>query len=452
MSDGIEQKLNRWSEQYLVGCLLLGLVALTWTGVGSAASVGPVGLALCVIGLAQSTARVDTPALGALTLYCLLGLVSAYASYGSIDGTYPSNHLIFPAVYLLTACLDGEMLISLRRLCAVWAGVVATAGIFTFALRAAVLRSSGRLGGFLGNPNAMGIFLVLGWFAVLGCESDERKIDLSFLEPILLAAMGLTLSMGSFLSMAVGIAVLLIGKARSESLRAAVLYGFELLSRASLGIGTGLLLYLAATRTGYPACGLLILAYGSGIAAAWKKLLLFLQQSRRALVLLTAAGVLVAVAAILSRPSAVSTFAERLEMMGSALTYLRENPLLGVGPYRWRGLDQADGGTFFNTWHIHNMFLHVGAELGLAAMCALLAAACRLWKTRKGPARAGFTAFLMHNLIDTSFFYPVILLLELMTAGEPPEKGWTVKGVLLKLLFGGFALVFAYDLFRYYTA
>ena len=138
--------------------------------------------------------------------------------------------------------------------------------------------------------------------------------------------------------------------------------------------------------------------------------------------------------------------------MGSALTYLRENPLLGVGPYRWRGLDQADGGTFFNTWHIHNMFLHVGAELGLAAMCALLAAACRLWKTRKGPARAGFTAFLMHNLIDTSFFYPVILLLELMTAGEPPEKGWTVKGVLLKLLFGGFALVFAYDLFRYYTA
>ena len=79
--------------------------------------------------------------------------------------------------------------------------------------------SARRMGGVIGNPNAMGIFLVIGWFALRyfleGQEGDEKgqgHFLLSSMEPILLAALGLTLSMGSFVAMAAGICVLIGGK------------------------------------------------------------------------------------------------------------------------------------------------------------------------------------------------------------------------------------------------
>lgn len=475
MNIRIEDKFNKIIDHYILACLFLSLIMLTWAGVGDAAGVSILGLILCMLGMMQPSAQADVRILGALIVYSLLGMVSACAAFGFPAGGYASTHMIFPALYLLMAGLNKGEQILLRRWCAFWGGSVAAIGVFAYVFHAAAEGRGGRLGEVLGNPNALGIFLVIGWFALMGCmqeaDGSQRKF-LFYTEPVLLAALGLTLSMGSFVAMAAGIFVLLAEKKKRCSFKELWWYACSLLARASLGVGTGVLFYLAASRTGLAWSCLLVLIDMLIMVPCWKDFLLFCEQCKRETALIAVSGFLVAVVAVLIRPSAVDTFAERLEMMKSAINYLVSNPFFGVGPYRWRLLDLADGGIYFNTWHIHNTFLHVGVELGWAAMAAL--AAVVVWFYQESPmslagrrkngttkrhvgycgfrnmAKAGFAAFLVHNLIDTSFFYVGVTAFVLMTVANPDKNRWIIKGIVLKLLFGFFILVFVLDLYSYF--
>ena len=137
-------------------------------------------------------------------------------------------------------------------------------------------------------------------------------------------------------------------------------------------------------------------------------------------------------------------------MMKSGLAYLPAHPLTGVGAYRWRFLDIADGGTYFNTWHIHNSLLHVGVEMGWIAMAALIFLVLHFFRKDHSEAQtAAFTAFLVHNMMDTSFFYTGITSLVLLTATRPRDGGKPLSGRTTRLLFAGFALLFAFLLFYY---
>lgn len=111
-------------------------------------------------------------------------------------------------------------------------------------------------------------------------------------------------------------------------------------------------------------------------------------------------------------------------MMGNGFGYLSVNPLFGVGPYQWRMLNMADGDTYFNTWHIHNSLLHISVELGLIAALMLLVIVVRFFLKRRNPEqRGGFIAFFVHNMFDTSFFFPAITGLMMMTAAPRERRG-----------------------------
>lgn len=438
---------NRLADHFVVVCLIFALPILALTGVGNAIVVSLLGLLLCAAGFVQRGARVDLRIFLPLAAYNLVNMASAWAVYGNPCYGYASTQMIFPVLYLLAACLrDGEMRI-LKRLCALWACAAAVWGIGLYAFFA-MAQSAGRLGGVLGNPNAMGIFLVIGWFVLLDCapEADGRLSSLlARLEPVLLFALALTLSMGSFAAMAAGVLVLLAGKKRRSPWRETFRYACRLLARASLGVGAGILMYLASSRAGAPWICLAVLAYLLAEALCWPGFLAFLEARPSMTAAIAAMGALVAAAAVAVRPSALSTFAERLEMMRSALRYLTVNPLLGVGPYQWRVLNMTDGGRYFNTWHIHNVPLHVGVESGLIAMALLLLLTVRAFRKKAG-TKSGLAAFCLHNLMDTSFFYLGITGLVLLTAGDPRRDGKKVSEGTLRSLFGAFALVFLYDL------
>ena len=159
-------------------------------------------------------------------------------------------------------------------------------------------------------------------------------------------------------------------------------------------------------------------------------------------------GVLVAAAAVFVRPSALATFTERLEMMRNGLGYIARHPLTGVGPYRWRVLNLEDGDKYFNTYHIHNVLIHVWAELGVLAAGALAVIVLRCLRKRAEPAqRAGFAAFCLHNLMDTSFFYLGITGLTLLTAGNPRQGGRTLGAWTVRAIFILFAALFAFNLY-----
>lgn len=441
---GVERGLDRLLGHYTAVCMVLALLILSLVGVGDLAVVSLAGLLLCLAGLTQRSARADLWILIPFLVYDLMCLASARAAYGEMTGGYGVTHGIFPVLSLLAACLEpGEQRL-LKRLCALWTGGAAAAGMGIYAFQAVTRGRVGRMSGLLGNPNAMGIFLVLGWFATAGLEKEDRARP--FLEPLLLMAAAMTLSMGSFVSMAAGILVLLAEKKRTASWRETRAYACRILAKASLGMGTGLLIYLSAARTRAPWTCLFLLAYGAAVMACWRDFERYLMVRPGMAALISALGVLVAAAAVLMRPSAAATFAERLEMMKSGLGYLTVNPLLGVGPFQWRLLDLNDGGKYFNTWHIHNVVLHVGVEMGWIAMAALVLIGFRALCRKKPPQERALTAaFLLHNLVDTSFFYLGITALALTAAGEPGDR--KLRGGAVKLLFALYAGLFAYGLY-----
>lgn len=450
---GIVQKLADLSDHYVMVSLFMALFILTFIGAGNVAVVGMLGLILCAAGFVQGSTEVDLWVFVPLVIYNLFGMLSSCVAHGNTVEGYASIQLIFPVIYLLASYLTERELSWLRRLCIGWAAFVAMAGMGQFLYRAISQGSARRLGGFLGNANALGIFLVLGWFALQGGLQEPQKDRDSFLqrlEPVLLAALALTLSMGSFLSMAAGIAVLVAKKRKCVSGGETFFYAARMLAKVSLGVASGILMYLAAARTDWPQSCLIPFAYVLAAVLCWPGLERFLEQYRKTSVAASGMGLLVTAVVIAIRPSAVATFAERLEMMRNGLGYLADHPLLGVGPYRWRILNLYDSDKYFNTYHIHNVFIHVGAELGIIAMGMLLIVAFRSFRKEKPPAQyAGGAAFLFHNLMDTGFFYPGIVTMAMLTTGEARRRANVVNAVAAKLLFGAFAAVFAWNLFCY---
>ena len=204
---------NRLTDHFVVVCLIFALPILALTGAGNVLVVSLLGLLLCAVGFVQSFARVDLWIFIPLTAYNFVNMVSAWVVYGNPYYGYAPTQLIFSVMYLLAACLNDREMRMLKRLCALWAGAAAVLGIgqFTFF---AVAQNAKRLGGVLNNPNATGIFLVVGWFVLLDCasgwdgDSRNRSSLLAWLEPLLLFALALTLSMGSFAAMAAGVLVL----------------------------------------------------------------------------------------------------------------------------------------------------------------------------------------------------------------------------------------------------
>ena len=194
-------------SRYIAVTLFLAFFIFTFIGAGNFIIVSLVGLFLCAIGLVQSSVRVDRWILVPLILYNGISLLSGYRTYGNTLDGYASTQSVFPVIYLLMSYLGSQERRLLKSLCAVWAGVMATIGIGQFVM-AAFSGSATRLSGLMGNPNAMGAMLALGWFALQSCLREENgpalERFLRGLEFITLTALALTLSLGAFGALGIG--------------------------------------------------------------------------------------------------------------------------------------------------------------------------------------------------------------------------------------------------------
>ncbi len=441
----MSKQLDFLLEHYMLCLLALALIGLTILGVGDTYQVSCIGIPLCMAGFFQKPGKIDWKIMVPLLVYLLIGALSAYAAVGDVTYTYTAPHAIYPVLYLSMSSLEEKEQMWLRRFCALWAACVAAHGVVRFLLDA-MNASAGRLYGMLDNPNALGIFLVIGWFGLTAWMPGEEEKGLfptllRHLEPLLLAALALTLSMGSFLAMAVGMAVRTAGWAKESGWRAAVSRAARMLAKCAICVGTGILMYFIGCHTGAPWLCFVLLLLLAALMLQWEAFDRFLAARRWAPWAMCACGVAVALAALYVRPRAAATFVERLDMMRSGLSYLMTSPLLGVGPYQWRLLDLADGGTYFDTWHIHNVPLHIGVENGLVAMAAVVLLAVWILQ-KKGRNVSAFTAFFVHNMMDTSFFYLGPTAMALFTAAEPGRGGKQLGAPAHKLFWAGFCLVF----------
>ena len=439
-----EERRAPGASRYISVTLFLAFFIFTFIGAGNFIIVSLVGLFLCAMGFVQSSVRADLWILVPLILYNGISLLSGYRTYGNTLDGYASTQSVFPVIYLLSSYLGDPDRRVLKRLCAAWVGVMAAIGIGQFVL-AAFSGTATRLSGLMGNPNAMGAMLALGWFALQSCLREENgpalERLLQGLEFITLAALALTLSVGAFGALGIGVLVMhFCGRERFSSLLCR-------LAEMIFAGGCGILLYIAGNATNWPWLCLILCGYilvGAWFRGPFRQELSDGKWAKR---LLCLAGVFGAGAVVFLRPNAAATFAERLAMIRNGLGYLGADPLLGVGPYQWRRLNLQDADTYFNTWHIHNVFVHVGVELGLIAMAMLIIAVIRYFRKREDPAQRGaFSAALVHNLMDTSFFYMATVPFLIMTAGDGGGKKYRLSGAAAKCIFGVFAALFAWNM------
>ena len=71
----------------------------------------------------------------------------------------------------------------------------------------------------------------------------------------------------------------------------------------------------------------------------------------------------------------------------------------------------------------------------------------RHFRKREDPAQRGaFSAALVHNLMDTSFFYMATVPFLIMTAGDDEGKKRRLSGTTVKCMFSVFAVLFAWNM------
>ena len=248
--------------------------------------------------------------------------------------------------------------------------------------------------------------------------------------------MTLTLSMGGFVALLVGIAVFLCGELRKHPWREVLDRAFVLLSKITVCIIVGLLMYLSAERADAPMLCAAFVIYVCAMALTWGRFDDFLHRHRVAPKALSVVGLLCVPLAIVMRPSSIATFVERIHMMGNGIGYLGYNPLTGVGPGQWRALNLADSDTYFNTNHIHNLFIHAGVEFGILAMLALAVIAVRCFVKRYEFAQHGEdAAFLAHVMMDTGFFFLGVTGMFILTANGSATKVKTLGDAGTKMMF-----------------
>lgn len=428
---------------FVAGLLFLALIALTLQGMGNTVIVVAVSLVLCVAGCLQGAVRADLWILIPLLACDAFSVVSSWNAYGAVAAGFISTQMMLTVIYMLMAHLDDGKRLFLQQLCGLWVAIVAAVSVIGFTIQA-VSGHAGRLGGVLDNPNALGIFLVTGWFGIRA-PNHKPRIFLRRVEPIVLSALGATLSMGSFLAMSVGLIVSFVVEVRQTGVRAAGGRMGRTLAKIALAGWVGLLLYITANAPTARWTCLVVLGALFTLPLMWLRFTVILQDTRSATKLLVVAVIIAAVTAIALRPNAAATFAERLEMMKSALGYMFMSPLLGVGPGRWQILDYGDGGIYFGTKYVHNAFLHVGAEVGVPAMVSLIFAATR-FLLKRGNNKPGVAAVLTQGMMDISFFYESVPVLVVLTMARPRAGGTMLAGWTNRAVFAGIGAVFVYIL------
>ena len=411
-------KLAKGSLSALVVVLFASFIILSVMGGGTIAFLSLIGIAICITCLFRREVRIDWWIFIPLAVYLIMNLISSWTTHENIMRGYGCLHLIFLTLYAASCSLKTNEANLLRCLCVLWAGIAAVVSVVAFTYQAFFV-SPTRLEFVIGSPNGLGIFLVLSWFALQSCRMTEERGKIFTIverfEPFILVALAMTLSMGSVAALVVGLIVLFVSQGRSTSWKQSAHFMVALVGKVVLCLA---------------------------IVILWKRFGEFLERSFKVALTISILGLLCIPFALFMRPSVLFTFSERLAMMANGLGYLFVDPITGVGAMQWKTLNLQDADPFFNTNHIHNVFIHVGVEFGLIAMISLIVIAVRVFIKRYREAQHGEdAAFLFHLLTDTGFYYVGIVSTFILTAGGSTTPTKKLSAIGTKLLFGTLCLL-----------
>lgn len=210
------------------------------------------------------------------------------------------------------------------------------------------------------SPNILGGYLIITFFLALQICRESSRRKLWYLAPLLIsAALLFTKSMGAWLSLIFALIVLFMlsyNSVKQHKLKLALCIIFII---AALG-------FILVTR--------------------WERLM------------------------NLENPQ--NSITQRLNYWRTALAVIKAHPILGVGPGNFQEVFLTYKiGLSTNTRYAHNIFLHMWAEAGLLGFLGIVyLTADFLKKLKTQPENTfiflGGLAFILHNIIDNTYFIP----------------------------------------------
>lgn len=163
------------SDNCVAICMLLAIVALSFTGVGNAMFVCALGAMLCVAILTKRSMKLDLWIFIPLVIYIVIGAIATFVTYGTLTEGYVCVEAVFLAIYLAIASMGDEEAFLMRRGCVAWAIVAGAVAIVLFACNAFGGVVS-RLNWPLSGANAEGIFLVIACLPCVPSSPMKRPI------------------------------------------------------------------------------------------------------------------------------------------------------------------------------------------------------------------------------------------------------------------------------------
>lgn len=416
----MKRLLGFCSSNYYV--LIIGLAFMVIALIGTKGIIfSVVCVMLALTGITYEKVSIDWSILVPLMLMCLLGIGVTYYHTDTLTSGYTMGWIVFPLLYMLVGGLDEKEEELLKELIVYIVASIACIGIIYYIVR----HDSSRLGGLLGNPNSLGIFLAVGYMLSID------RVRVRWVQSIILVGLSLTLSMGSFISMGIALVIMSVVKGSA-------VYLVNRLIEIGVTFWVGLLLYVSMQPWSLDWLWVITTIMAIALVVVWGRIPRVKKINWVSWVILVGCMEL-CIGIVVLRPSMLSTFIERLNMILDGCSYLFKD-VFGVGPMNWRGLDISDGGIYYGTWFIHNVYIHIGVEMGILVLM------CFVWVTVWFFSRCIFIkrtdigvgnaiAFFIHSLFDIAFFRICIPVEVMLSCSNVEERRSEISGIRKNVIF-----------------
>ncbi len=416
--------------------LILTLVLVLYTFFQSDFLIrNTISLALCLYCFIKGRAQIDLWILLPLLAIPALGLLSILLNHLDFYTNYTLPFLALPVIYCVLSYCSQKERDALCKILIVWGALISIVSLSSYIIQAQHYHAA-RLSTIIGNPNTSGLVFAFLLLCLLTYRKkwEEIRSPLLCVEPVLITALCLTLSISSIASFGAGVIVYFFyQKITKKSPIASMVSSY--ICYFFIGFTIALLLYTAANYTDAPWFCIILGFYLIAVSLFWHSLVTLINQH----LLFARIGSILSIAALLAllilRPNALLSFQDRLGMIADGLTYAGLNPLFGIGPLQWYHYNTMMSDTPFNTFFIHNVFIHTVVELGLFALLCLIVLVVRYGiKQRSALGLSLGTAFLLHSVVDTALFIPLVPLVFMVITAQPQERSIALSDTTIRII------------------
>ena len=393
--------IQKIEQNYLVYTLFSIFVILCLNKTGIPLVISLLGLIACILGFIKKETILNKSILYLLITYNVVCMISSLITTKNLFTGYVGTQLICTIILILLGFLSTKEQQHLKKLSIIFSLTISILGILLFFIKG--LTGNGfRLDILFDNSNVLGIFMVITCFLIK--EVNNQKLNL--LTPLVIVTLALTLSIGSIITFILGLVILTFTKYKKDSLKNKIFYFLEELSNMVIPYIIGILMYISINKLNSLTFSLILIIYLVIYITQYKKIIDFFKLHKKLNIVIFIFSLFTLLIIITLRNNFISTFLERVEMIIEGINLSFHNPIVGIGPLSFNMVNALSQGKYFNTYYIHNLWIHNSTELGILAAILLVIIFIKALKIKKTPeAQSGLIATTIHYFMDVGFMY-----------------------------------------------